>query len=86
MRDVSIYVVAMNLGTSVHYIEKTYAKQLTAIKRQAQLTKGQSYWKEIEESQLGDLEMLSKSESRKNKDNLDIAKIAGNLIDDGLIE
>lgn len=86
MRDVSIYDVAMNLGTSVHYIEKTYAKQLTAIKRQAQLTKGQSYWKEIEESQLGDLEMLSKSESRKNKDDLDIAKIAANLIDDGLIE
>ena len=49
MRDVNVYDVAMNVGTSVHYIEKTYAKQLTSIMRQKELTKGQGYWKTLEE-------------------------------------
>jgi len=49
MRNVSVYDVAMNLGTSVFYIEKTYAKTLTAMKKQAELTKGQGYWKSVEE-------------------------------------
>jgi integrase len=48
MRNVSVYDCAMNYGTSVHYIEKTYAKQLTAMMKQKELTKGQGYWKEIE--------------------------------------
>jgi len=46
MRNVSVYDVAMNVGTSVHYIEKTYAKTLTAIMKQKELTKGQGIWKE----------------------------------------
>lgn len=49
MRNVSVYDVAMNLGTSVNYIEKTYAKQLTAMMKQKELTKGQGYWKMFEE-------------------------------------
>ena len=53
IRNVSVYDVAMNLGTSVHYIEKTYAKQLTAMKKQKELTKGQGYWKAIEEREQG---------------------------------
>lgn len=53
MRDVSVYDVAMNLGTSVHYIEKTYAKQLTSMMKQKELTKGQGYWKAIEEREMG---------------------------------
>ena len=48
MRGVSVYDVAMNIGTSVHYIEKTYARQLTAMMKQKELTKGQGYWKAIE--------------------------------------
>jgi hypothetical protein len=53
MRNVSVYDVAMNVGTSVHYIEKTYAKTLTAIMKQKELTKGQGYWKAIEEREKG---------------------------------
>ena len=52
MRGVSVYDVAMNLGTSVNYIEKTYARQLTAMMKQKDLTKGQGYWKAIEESKV----------------------------------
>lgn len=51
MRNVSVYDVAMNLGTSVHYIQKTYAKQLTAIMKQAEITKGQGYWKTLEKKE-----------------------------------
>jgi integrase len=40
MRGVSIYDVAVNLGTSVHYIEQTYSK-ITALKKSAEITKGQ---------------------------------------------
>ena len=53
MRNVSVYDCAMNYGTSVHYIEKTYAKTLTAIMKQKELTKGQGYWKAIEEREKG---------------------------------
>lgn len=49
VRGVSVYDLAMNLGTSVNYIEKTYAKQLTSMMKQAELTKGQGYWKSIED-------------------------------------
>ena len=51
LRNVSVYDVAMNLGTSVHYIEKTYARQLTAVRKQSELTKGQGYWRTFEESE-----------------------------------
>lgn len=40
MRGVSIYDVALNVGTSVHYIEQTYSK-ITAIKKSKEITKGQ---------------------------------------------
>lgn len=40
MRGVSIYDVALNTGTSVHYIEQTYSK-ITAIKKSQEITKGQ---------------------------------------------
>ena len=40
MRGVSVYDVAMNLGTSVNYIEKTYARQLTAMMKQKGSNKG----------------------------------------------
>ena len=49
MRGVSVYDLAMNLGTSVHYIEKTYARQLTTAKKSKEITKGQGRWKAIEE-------------------------------------
>ena len=57
MRGVSVYDVAMNLGTSVNYIEKTYARQLTAMMKQKELTKGQGYWKAIEEREQGMTEL-----------------------------
>ena len=39
-------------GTSVHYIEKTYARHsLTAVRKQSELTKGQGYWRTFEESE-----------------------------------
>ena len=40
MRGVSIYDIAVNLGTSVHYIEKTYS-HITASMRSMEITKGQ---------------------------------------------
>jgi integrase len=48
MRGVSIYDVALNLGTSVHYIEQTYSK-ITALKKSGEITKGQGIHKVIEE-------------------------------------
>jgi integrase len=48
MRGVSIYDVAINLGTSVHYIEQTYSK-ITALKKSGEITKGQGIHKVIEE-------------------------------------
>lgn len=48
MRGVSIYDLAVNLGTSVHYIERTYS-HITATMKSKELTKGQGYWKVIEE-------------------------------------
>lgn len=48
MRGVSIYDVAVNLGTSVHYIEQTYSK-VTALKKSTEITKGQGIYKIIEE-------------------------------------
>ena len=48
MRGVSIYDVAVNLGTSVHYIEQTYSK-VTALKKSTEITKGQGIHKIIEE-------------------------------------
>ena len=47
MRGVGIYDLAVNLGTSVHYIEKTYS-HITAMMKSKELTKGQGYWKVIE--------------------------------------
>ena len=48
MRGVSIYDVALNLGTSVHYIEQTYSK-ITALKKSKSITKGQGIHSVIEE-------------------------------------
>jgi len=48
MRGVSIYDVALNLGTSVHYIEQTYSK-ITALKKSGEITKGQGIHRVIEE-------------------------------------
>lgn len=48
MRGVSIYDVALNLGTSVHYIEQTYSK-ITALKKSKSITKGQGIHSIIEE-------------------------------------
>jgi integrase len=52
MRGVSIYDVALNLGTSVHYIEQTYSK-ITALKKSKEITKGQGMHKIIEEKATG---------------------------------
>ena len=59
MRGVSVYDVAMNLGTSVNYIEKTYARQLTAMMKQKELTKGQGYWKMFEERENMNSELIA---------------------------
>jgi integrase len=48
MRGVSIYDVALNLGTSIHYIEQTYSK-ITALKKSKEITRGQGIYKVIEE-------------------------------------
>ncbi len=48
MRGVSIYDVALNLGTSVHYIEQTYSK-ITALKKSKEITRGQGIHRVIEE-------------------------------------
>ena len=47
MRGVGIYDLAVNLGTSVFYIERTYS-HITAMMKSKELTKGQGYWKVIE--------------------------------------
>jgi len=47
MRGVSVYDVALNLGTSVHYIEQTYSK-ITALKKSTEITKGQGVHKIIQ--------------------------------------
>jgi integrase len=48
MRGVSIYDIAVNTGTSVHYIEQTYSK-VTALKKSQEITKGQGLHKVIEQ-------------------------------------
>ena len=48
MRGVSIYDLAINLGTSVHYIESTYSKVISSMKSK-EITKGQGYYKALEE-------------------------------------
>ena len=48
MRGVSIYDTAINLGTSVFYIEQTYS-HITALKRSMEITKGQGLHKVIKE-------------------------------------
>ncbi len=48
MRGVSIYDVAVNLGTSVHYIEQTYSK-VSALKKSKEITKGQGAHRLIQE-------------------------------------
>lgn len=48
MRGVSVYDLALNLGTSVNYIEKTYARTLTTMMKSADITKGQGYWEAVE--------------------------------------
>ena len=48
MRGVGIYDLAVNLGTSVFYIERTYS-HITAMMKSKGLTKGQGYWKVIEQ-------------------------------------
>jgi integrase len=60
MRGVGIYDLAVNLGTSVHYIETTYS-HITAMMKSKELTKGQGYWKAIEER--GELTELDLEES-----------------------
>jgi len=47
MRGVGIYDIAVNLGTSVHYIESTYSKVIATMKSK-ELTKGQGYYKVLE--------------------------------------
>lgn len=47
MRGVSIYDIALNVGTSVHYIEQTYSK-VTTLKKSMEITKGQGIHKVIE--------------------------------------
>ena len=79
MRGVSVYDVAMNLGTSVHYIEKTYARQLTAMMKQKELTKGQGYWKAIEEREEGIL-ATSKGDKEEIFNNARDAGITDNEI------
>lgn len=48
MIGIDIYDLAVNLGTSVHYIKRTYSP-ITAMMKSQELTKGQGYWKAIEE-------------------------------------
>lgn len=48
MRGVDIYTLAVNLGTSVNYIEKTYS-HITAMMKSKEITKGQGYFKAIED-------------------------------------
>jgi len=48
MRGVGIYDVAINCGTSVHYIEATYSKVIATMKS-TEITKGQGYHKVLED-------------------------------------
>ena len=64
MRGVGIYDLAVNLGTSVFYIERTYS-HITAMMKSKELTKGQGYWKVIERGEK--LNEFEKAEDSKNK-------------------
>ena len=48
MRKLDIYEIAMNMGTSVYYLEQTYIHTTTMMKKD-ELTKGQGVYKSIEE-------------------------------------
>lgn len=48
MRGVSIYDIAINCGTSVHYIEDTYSKVISSM-RSEEITKGQGYHQVLKE-------------------------------------
>tara|TARA_Y100000004_G_scaffold69673_1_gene78234 strand:- start:948 stop:2549 length:1602 start_codon:yes stop_codon:yes gene_type:complete len=70
MRGVSIYDLAVNLGTSVFYIERTYS-HITAMMKSKELTKGQGYWKVIEQGgQLKEFEQANGEPSIKDEQNL----------------
>ena len=55
MRGVDIYTLALNLGTSVTYIEKT-SSHLSSMMRSQEITKGQGYYKALEERDKSDKE------------------------------
>ena len=70
MRGVGIYDLAVNLGTSVFYIERTYS-HITAMMKSKELTKGQGYWKVIEQGgQLKEFEQANEEPSIKDEQNL----------------
>ena len=48
MRGVSIYDIAVNCGTSVFYIEKTYSKVISTMRSET-LTQGQGYHQVLKE-------------------------------------
>ena len=50
MRGVNIYDLAINLGTSVLYIERTYS-HITAMMKSKELTAGQGRWNAIKETE-----------------------------------
>ena len=50
MRKLDIYEVALNMGTSVYYLEQTYS-HITTIMKSDELTKGQGYYKHKEEQE-----------------------------------
>ena len=50
MRKLDIYEIALNMGTSVYYLEQTYIHTTTMMKKD-ELTKGQGVYKSIEERQ-----------------------------------
>ena len=50
MRKLDIYEIAMNMGTSVYYLEQTYIHTTTMMKKD-ELTKGQGIYKHLEEQQ-----------------------------------
>ena len=70
MRGVGIYDLAVNLGTSVFYIERTYS-HITAMMKSKELTKGPGYWKVIEQGgQLKELEQANEEPSIRDEQNL----------------
>ena len=70
MRGVGIYDLAVNLGTSVFYIERTYS-HITAMMKSKELTKGQGYWKVIEQGgQLKEFEQANEEPSIKDEQDL----------------